>query len=322
MNPKDRDYQAAHFDEKSPFAPFHRLLRATGFRYPYLLKEVMISRTLSLLAFKSGSRILDIGCGRGILLDRIGADVSITGIGVDISRVSLKKARAESVHAVEVVTADARNLPFASNTFHGSLSMDTLEHVEEPKKLIDEFARVTIGGGKVVCYAVSARNRWTFNWILGSFYDRLGLDYWSWAAHDPEMLVDPEKTLEDLKDAGCKIDRFEPFHAFFTIVLDQAILASLCAASQLSRFKAIRKNEHILGRWLLALTSALSRVMLSPLRKMDAPWIRRGLSNGFLVVATKVQSPKTGSFGKGLFGPLEVSPILEPSVVGSEERSA
>ena len=219
MNPKDWEYQAAHFDEKGPFAPFPRLLRATGFRYPYILKEVVISRTLASLALKPGSRILDIGCGDGILLDRLGAQVPITGIGVDVSKASLKKAREESLHRVEVVAADGRRLPFADKSFHGSLSMDTLEHIEEPEKLIEEMVRVTTRGGKIVCYAVSARNRWTFNWILMSLYDWVGLDHWSWTAHDPELLVDPKKTCEKLVEVGCQIDRFEPFHAFFTIML-------------------------------------------------------------------------------------------------------
>ena len=150
-----------------------------------------------------------------------------------------------------------------------------------------------------------------------SLCDWVGLDHWSWAAHDPELLVDPEKTYEKLVDVGCKIDRFEPFHAFFTIMLDQAILASLWAASQLGRFRAIRKREHIVGRGILALTSALSRAMLSPLRKMDAPWVRRGLSNGFLVVATRAKSPKTGSIADGIFDSLEVSPEFDSSNVAS-----
>lgn len=322
MNPKDREYQAAHFDEKSPFAPFPQLLRATGFRYTYILKEVVISRTLDSLALKPGSRILDIGCGRGILLDRLCAHVPITGIGVDVSMASLKKARDESVNYVEVVVADGRHLPFADNTFHGSLSMDTLEHVDTPEKMIGEMVRVTAQSGNVVCYAVSCRNQWTFNWILVSLYDWMGLDHWSWRAHDPELLVDPKKIYENLVDVGCKIDSFEPFHAFFTIMLDQAILASLWAASQLGRVEAMRKSELIVGRWLLALTSALSRAMLSPLRAVDAPWVRRSLSNGFLIVASKDQSPMTESTAKGIFDSLEGSPVMDPSIVAPIGRSA
>ena len=320
MNPKDWKHQAVHYDKKGPFAPFPRLLRATGFRYPYVLKDLIIGRTLKSLSLKAGSRILDIGCGSGILLDRLGAIAPVTGFGVDVSRASLKRARRDCVRPVEMVAADGRRLPFADNTFHGSLSMDTLEHVEAPEKMIEELVRVTAPSGSIVCYAVSARNRWTFNWILMSLYDWMGLDHWSWAAHDPELLVDPENTNKTLVDAGCKIDRFEPFHAFFTIMLDNVILASLWAASHLDRFKAVRKNEHIIGRWLLALTSVLSRVMMSPLRKMDAPWVRRGLSNGFLVVATKVQTPKTGSIANGFFNPLEVSPEIDSSSVASIGR--
>lgn len=217
--------------------------------------------------------------------------------------------------------ADGRRLPFADDTFHGTLSIDILEHVEAPEKMIEEMVRVAARGGNVVCYAVGARNRWTFNWILMSLYDWVGLEHCSWAAHDPELLVDPEKTYEKLVNVGCKIDRFELFHAFFTIMLDQAILAMLWAASKLGRFKAIRKNEHRLGRRFLALTSALSWAVLSPLQAMDAPWLRRSLSNGFLIVASKDQSPRTGSIADGIFNPLEVSPVIDPSIVARIGRS-
>ena len=322
MNPKDWKHQALHYDKKGQFAPFPQLLRETGFRYPYILKDLMINRTLESLSLKRDSRILDVGCGSGILLDRLGAFSPFSGIGVDVSLGSLRRARQDCIRSIEMVVADGRNLPFASDTFHASLSTDALEHVETPHKMIEEMARVTTPTGNIVCYAVSARYQWTFNWILMSIYDLMGLDHWSRAAHDPELLVDPEKTYEDFVDAGCKIDQFEFFHAFFTIILDQAILATLWAATRLSRLKAIHSYERSIGRWLLSLTSAISRAMLSPLRSMDAPWVRRNLSNGFLIIATKTLSPKAESIGDRIFDPVEVSPAINSSIVANIERRA
>jgi 2-polyprenyl-6-hydroxyphenyl methylase/3-demethylubiquinone-9 3-methyltransferase len=98
----------------------------------------------------SPKRVLDLGCGAGFLandLARRGHAVA----GVDTTRENLDVARAhDETRSVRYVVADARSLPFASESFDVVCAMDLLEHVEEPERVIAEAARVLAPGGAFV----------------------------------------------------------------------------------------------------------------------------------------------------------------------------
>ena len=86
-------------------------------------------RLLDLLTWKGGERVLDVGCGRGLLL--IGAAKRLTtgtAAGIDLwqqedlsdnrPEATLENARLEGVaNRVEVHTADMRELPFPDGSF-------------------------------------------------------------------------------------------------------------------------------------------------------------------------------------------------------------
>jgi len=58
--------QAAHFDIKEPISPWPEILQSEGFRYHYIAKDLVIKKALDDLAIKEESRVLNVGCGRGI----------------------------------------------------------------------------------------------------------------------------------------------------------------------------------------------------------------------------------------------------------------
>lgn len=287
MNAKDWRQQAAHFDEAPPFLPGSGILRETGFRYQYILKDVLIAQTLGTICIEPGARVLDVGSGPGVLLDRIGASYETSGFGVDISRESLKRAKLESIVGIQASLADGRRLPFADNSFDVALSLDVLEHIEFPREAVSEMVRVIRPGGTFLCYAVSKRNQFTFNWFLTAILDRLRVDHWSWSCHDPDLLVDPNAIYTHLVAGGCTVSRYEPFHAFFTILFDQVLLVCYWLGSRLGLIGRFGKARRALATRVLGISTLVCRVVIGALNRCDSPWIRRGLSNGFLLVATK-----------------------------------
>lgn len=97
---------------------------------------------------KEPSVILDVGCGAGFLSNEL-ALAGHTVTGVDLSPTSLEvAARYDSTKTVTYKVANAFELPFADASFDVLCAMDFLEHVENPDKVIKEFARVLKPGGK------------------------------------------------------------------------------------------------------------------------------------------------------------------------------
>ena len=116
------------------------------------------------LPIQGNERIPDIGCGRGLLL--IGAAQRLTtgkAIGIDIwtvdgdspnsAEVTLRNAKIEGVlDRVEVITGDARALPFENNSFDIVVCRLTLHHIANKKdleKAMVEIMRVLKPGGIV-----------------------------------------------------------------------------------------------------------------------------------------------------------------------------
>lgn len=94
------------------------------------------------------SVILDVGCGAGFLTNQLAlAGHEVTG--VDLSESSLKvAAHYDQTKTVTYKVANAYELPFSDASFDVLCAMDFLEHVEDPARAIQEFARVLKPGGK------------------------------------------------------------------------------------------------------------------------------------------------------------------------------
>jgi 2-polyprenyl-3-methyl-5-hydroxy-6-metoxy-1,4-benzoquinol methylase len=96
-------------------------------------------------------RILDLGCGTGILE---GVSAANELHGVDVDRALLERARGRGYH-VHAVDLSAGVLPFASSSFDVVVTFDVLEHVAAPVSLLAEVARVLRPEG---CLFVSVPN--------------------------------------------------------------------------------------------------------------------------------------------------------------------
>lgn len=113
---------------------------------------------------KPGLRILDVGCGDGMLaavLAGRGAEV----IGLDADEVMLAAARAR-VQAAEVdvcfMHGDALALPFPDKTFDRVTASTLLCLVGDSARALSEMARVLKPGGRLVLGDLGAWSLWAF----------------------------------------------------------------------------------------------------------------------------------------------------------------
>jgi len=108
-------------------------------------------------------RLLDVGCGIGTFEHRFGprspSGTAIVGTDIDTRRLGVAAGQAMvlgSGVSISYVTADARLLPFADETFKVAMVILTLQHVAHPATVLSEMRRVTKPGGVVA--AVEADN--------------------------------------------------------------------------------------------------------------------------------------------------------------------
>jgi SAM-dependent methyltransferase len=137
----DRDPEPllAALDEQSSFPAVQRL-RATA---------------TDLLAPRTGSRLVDVGCGLGdvaMSLARIaGADGLV--VAIDANETMLAEARRRAADRnlpVDFRSGDALSLELDDAAFDGAVSERVFQHLEQPERALAEMVRATRRGGRIV----------------------------------------------------------------------------------------------------------------------------------------------------------------------------
>lgn len=121
--------------------------------YAHLLSEALVLEVLGELP-SSGSRVLDVGCGRGgacALLARETGAARIVGLdrcaeGVETCRKNVSDER------IEFVEGDAQALPFPDESFEQVLNLESAHGYPDRRAFFGEVYRVLVPGGRF-CYA-------------------------------------------------------------------------------------------------------------------------------------------------------------------------
>lgn len=114
---------------------------------------------LDLLEVRPGERVLDVGCGSGVVTRAIARRVAPGGavVGADPSAAFLDIAKqyAEGVAGgacIEWRVADCRELPFADGSFDVVIAATVLAHVPGAERALAEMARATRRGGRLAVF--------------------------------------------------------------------------------------------------------------------------------------------------------------------------
>ncbi len=111
---------------------------------------------------RRGGRVLEIGVGTGLSLDRYAPHLEVTGIDVStemLDKARLKVAERKLSHVVRLSEMDARALAFPDGHFDTVVAMHVISVVPEPEKVMAEMARVCRPGGEVLIVGHFARDR-------------------------------------------------------------------------------------------------------------------------------------------------------------------
>lgn len=88
-----------------------------------------------------GSRVLDLGCGTGALLDYLIKERGCSGYGVEIDDANVQACVARGVNVIQFNLEDGLAL-FGDSSFDVVLQIDTLQHLRNTEIMLRETARV------------------------------------------------------------------------------------------------------------------------------------------------------------------------------------
>jgi demethylmenaquinone methyltransferase/2-methoxy-6-polyprenyl-1,4-benzoquinol methylase len=119
---------------------------------PVFYSKEMRRKVVEMAEIDENSLVLEVGSGTGYTTEEIAKLVSEERIFcVDITPEQIEKARKRL--KANFIIGDAENLPFRDRTFDSTISAGSIEYWPNPAKGIEEMARVTKKGGKVVVLA-------------------------------------------------------------------------------------------------------------------------------------------------------------------------
>jgi 2-polyprenyl-6-hydroxyphenyl methylase / 3-demethylubiquinone-9 3-methyltransferase len=155
------------------------------------------------LAPLNGQKVLDIGCGGGILADsmaRRGAHV----LGIDLAGKALKVAQ---LHALEAQTPNIEYRDISAEDLAQSQAgqydivtcMEMLEHVPKPALVVQACAKLVKPGGWVFFSTINRNPKaWLFA-VVGAEYV---LNMLPRGTHDYAKFIRPSELLRDAREAG------------------------------------------------------------------------------------------------------------------------
>ena len=205
---------AEWWDPMGKFRPLH-MLNPT--RLDYITAQIAgeFGRDLAASRPFDGLRILDIGCGGGLLSEpmaRLGADV----VGADAAAATIPVAQAhaeQSGLAIDYRHTSAEALAEADEAFDAILNMEVIEHVAAPPAFIGACRRLLRPGGLMIASTINRTAKSFAGAIVGAEYVMRWLPK---GTHDWSKFITPDEFFALLRDAGlAPVDRkgfvFNPF---------------------------------------------------------------------------------------------------------------
>jgi ubiquinone/menaquinone biosynthesis C-methylase UbiE len=115
-------------------------------------KDIFVKEARDVIKESEGDFILDVGTGRGRLLNDLVNEGAKEIVALDLSREMLRFAKnaCSDKDEINYICSDVENLCLDSNIFDVTISLQTLVHVPDAKKAINELSRVTKKGGKLI----------------------------------------------------------------------------------------------------------------------------------------------------------------------------
>ncbi|QNN43957.1 class I SAM-dependent methyltransferase [Pedobacter roseus] len=103
------------------------------------------------------SKVLDVGCGAGLLLKNAKHSIFDQYIGIDISNVAIERARTNKKSNIKYICADMENY-YSATKFDMIIFNESLYYSKNPHKLINRYVEFLNKGGYLIFSIFEAKN--------------------------------------------------------------------------------------------------------------------------------------------------------------------
>ena len=191
---------AEWWDVNGKFKPLHML---NPCRLDYITQQIaaMFDRDLTAAAPFDGLRLLDIGCGGGLLSEPM-ARLGATVVGADAAAGNIPVAQ---VHAdqqgleIDYRHTTAEAMADAGEQFDVVLNMEVVEHVADPLAYLTACQRLLKPGGLMICSTLNRNPKSFAVAIIGAEHIMRWLPK---GTHEWRKFITPDELCELIKTAG------------------------------------------------------------------------------------------------------------------------
>ena len=191
------------WDPDGKFKPLHML---NPCRLQYIVDQISLHFLLRKDAVKPfvGLRILDIGCGGGLLSEpmaRLGAYV----LGADAAERNIPVAQAHAKQSnlrIDYRHTTAEDLVGSGDRFDVVLNMEVIEHVANPSSYLSACYELLNPNGLMVCSTINRNFTSYFNAIIGAEYIMRWLPK---GTHDWNKFITPDELSSLIESVGLNL---------------------------------------------------------------------------------------------------------------------
>jgi 2-polyprenyl-6-hydroxyphenyl methylase/3-demethylubiquinone-9 3-methyltransferase len=192
------------WDRDGPFWPLHKL---NELRVGYIKEKLCqhFARSSAVERPLEGLRVLDVGCGGGILSEsmaKLGA--SVTGIDVVDKNIQIASLHAAQQGIdVDYQAATASEVAASGSVFDIVLNMEVVEHVADVKLFMRDCMRLTANSGVMF---VATINRTPLAWLFAIVGAEYVLRWLPRGTHRWSMFQKPADIAAHLRDGGLVVE--------------------------------------------------------------------------------------------------------------------
>ena len=193
------------WDPDGPFKPLHAMNRVRCDFIRNVIADVAQRHSMT----KSSMKVLDVGCGGGILSESI-ARMGPHVLGIDVNEAGIKTAQEHALldgtlrDKLKYETRNMHDVASESEKFDLVIASEVIEHVASTHDFCVNLVKATRPGGSIV---LSTLNRTASSYMLAI----LGAEYiMRWVpqgTHDWGAFVTPEEMVTWMDKAGAQLGR-------------------------------------------------------------------------------------------------------------------
>tara|TARA_R110000851_G_scaffold37035_4_gene95937 strand:+ start:145 stop:888 length:744 start_codon:yes stop_codon:yes gene_type:complete len=197
---------AEWWDPNGKFKPLHML---NPCRLDYITAQIAaeFDRDLRGTTPFAGLRLLDIGCGGGLLSEPM-ARLGATVVGADAAPRNIPVAQVHAAQSgldIDYRHTTAEDLAAAGEEFDVVLNMEVVEHVADPLTYLTACQQLLKPGGLHVCSTINRNPKSYAMAIVGAEYVMRWLPK---GTHDWSKFITPDELYDLLRNAGLEpVDR-------------------------------------------------------------------------------------------------------------------